>query len=310
MPTVAQLIDQFDKDFSILVSTGQRSSSTLNWYRYQFMHLVAAVADRPGGKRPVCDLPAEDLHPRDLAGVPWKHAFVAATKALFAWAVDEKLLRDHHWAKIEPPPKEQRNRILTRPEVRLLFFAVSPSFRRFLVVCLHANMRPGEVRQLRWEQIHFDARAIVLTQFKAKSRRRDGKKVRVIPLDGYLTRLLAAMKRRLKPAESDLVFLSDRGTMFSVNAVRCRIRRAREKAGLNDGGELVVCYTLRHTGATRDTRSGLRDRHLADLMGHTSPKMTARYQHLDTGDLVEALDEARQREREKLRQRRDPKPPA
>ena len=48
----------------------------------------------------------------------------------------------------------------------------------------------------------------------------------------------------------------------------------------------MVCYTWRHSAATEATLRGIRDRVLAELLGHASTRMTERYQHLDFADLV------------------------
>ena len=58
-------------------------------------------------------------------------------------------------------------------------------------------------------------------------------------------------------------------------------------------GENIVAYTLRHTAATRACTSGVPDRVLADLMGHTSTNTTRRYQHPQLEHLADAIKQAR-----------------
>jgi site-specific recombinase XerD len=67
--------------------------------------------------------------------------------------------------------------------------------------------------------------------------------------------------------------------------------RLRDKVGLgpDENGEQVVAYTMRHTSATRASARGVRDRVLAELMGHTSTTTTQRYQHLQADHLAEAI---------------------
>ena len=62
------------------------------------------------------------------------------------------------------------------------------------------------------------------------------------------------------------------------------------KAGLNTEGERVVCYTLRHTGATNAMRAGIQTTLLAKIMGHAKVTTTQRYQHPTSLDMVEAVD--------------------
>jgi integrase/recombinase XerD len=72
------------------------------------------------------------------------------------------------------------------------------------------------------------------------------------------------------------------------------MRRLRRRIDLADD---VVPYTLRHTAATRATVAGVRDKLLAELLGHTSTRTTARYQHPNVEDLCAAAERATARAR-------------
>ena len=74
------------------------------------------------------------------------------------------------------------------------------------------------------------------------------------------------------------------------------MRAARRRAELEEedgAGERIVCYSLRHTGATDAVRDGLDAAELADIMGHTSISMTRRYLHRTAADLVAVIDRRR-----------------
>ena len=72
------------------------------------------------------------------------------------------------------------------------------------------------------------------------------------------------------------------------------MRRLRERAEIahDENGETIVMYTARHSYATAAVASGVSDRRLADLMGHTNTKTTQRYIHLAHPDLYKAAVEA------------------
>ncbi len=284
MQTVAQLVAAFKADYSVLVSTGQRESSTLDWYGFQLAKL-AVVADRP----------AAQVRAGDLVGVEFTHHFCRAVKALYRWAVEEELVPKNPFTKLKTPPCGQRSRVLEREEMVRLYRASGGEFRRFLFLLAHTLMRPGELRTLRWREVRLDDRLILLTKFKAQKRRRDQARLRAIPLDQPAARLLANMRGRAgSPHPDALVFKGKTGKGWTSNALRCRMRTARKKASLDmSGEERVVCYTMRHTGATAATKRGIRDRMLAEIMGHTTTRTTARYQHLDAASMVEALDQSR-----------------
>ncbi len=284
MLTVAQLIDAFKAELSVLVATGQRESSTLIWYKFQLAKLQAIVGARP----------ADQIRASDLVSVKFTHHFVRAIKALYRWAVEEGHVPKNPFTKLKTPACGQRSRTLKRQEMTRLYSVVSPDFRRFLFLLAHTLMRPGELRTLRWRDVRPAERLILLTKFKGQKLRKDNAAIRPIPLDRPAARMLVNLHARRNPHPDDLVFPGPNGKGWTSNALRCRLRRAREKAHLNQKGqELVVCYTLRHTGATEATKRGIRDRTLAEIMGHTTTRTTARYQHLDAASLVDAIDGAR-----------------
>lgn len=161
----------------------------------------------------------------------------------------------------------------------------------------HTLARPQEIRALRWDQLQDDGRWFALREFKGRARRKDGVNYRLIVLDEYMRGLIQAMKER-RSGDSPYVFTNRFGLPWTGNAVRCAMRRARKRAGLDGPGlERVVAYTFRHTAATDATANGVRDRQLADLMGHSSTRTTARYQHLRADHLAEVIDRATARKR-------------
>ena len=283
MLTVAHLIDSFNAHYVIRVKTGQTSQATASWYKTALDKLQA-----------VGQFPADSLRAHHLVAVEFSNHFVRALKALYKFAVEEELVPKDPFRKLATPPCGQRERTLTRAEMVRLYRAARPPFRRFVFVMAHTLGRPGEVRQLRWRDVRLADRCLVLTKFKAKDKRKDGVKVRTIPLDMVTGRMLQTWFDRRSPKPDDFVFTGRHGKAYTSNALRCAMRQVRKRAGL-DGegeGERVVCYTLRHTGATNATRLGIKDRVLADIMGHTTTRTTARYQHLDATDLVDAIDRA------------------
>ena len=54
--------------------------------------------------------------------------------------------------------------------------------------------------------------------------------------------------------------------------------------------ESIVTYSVRHSLATIAAAAGIRDRVLADIMGHTDTRTTARYLHLQVEHLRRAME--------------------
>jgi integrase len=181
-----------------------------------------------------------------------------------------------------------------------LYRASSRRLRRFLFVLARTIARPGRDPGLRWGDIQWDRRLITLMKFKGKKRRRDGVKIRTIPLDlvalvGCCGTCGSAGAGRALTSPCGWTGGESSGRRTASGAMRL----ARERAGLDPEGaaERVVCYTLRHTGATNATRAGVTDNTLARVMGHARTATTNRYQHLAGDDLVNAIDRVSARPR-------------
>lgn len=248
--------------------------------------------------------------PADL--LAWSRKFhpVQAVQRLYGWMKREARMIDANPLEgMRKPRTGQRRRVLTRGErVALMRFA-GPQFRLFVVALVETMARPGELRGAKWTHVRTsgnrpftlaDLRAgrcfLFLDRFKARERRADAAALRVIPLTPRLGRLLARLFNR--PVAMDgPIFVNSKGRAWTVNAVRCQLRRLRRRAGVElDGrGESVVAYSFRHTGATDAVRAGVRDFTLAELLGHTSPRTTMRYVHLSPDDLAAALKRAKER---------------
>ncbi len=293
MYTVADLIDAYDRGLQVAVSSGNKSSKTRDWYTFQFKKLRRAAGH----------LPASELRVWHLHAIKITHHFARAIRSLYAWSTDNDLTPKNPFQKLEIPKCGQRERTVTRTELCRLMLASPRRFRRYLFLLAHTMARPSEIRLLRWSEIDFEKRVVSLRDFKAKDKRRDGLKVRAIPLDRRAVFLLSRMARR---RSSDYVFDCVDGSPWSYNSVRSMMRKARREAGLEGDGERIVCYTLRHTGATNAMRAGVQTTLLAKMLGHAKVTTTQRYQHPTTDDLVDAIEQVERAARDDRRS--NPKP--
>ena len=229
-----------------------------------------------------------------------------AMKRLFNWARDDaRLIRVNPFERAKHPPKGQRRRILTRRETAQVLRGCRADLRALLLAYRETIARPGELRAAAWVDISpNETRAemrrallagkacIVLTEYKSRKRRRLPNAPRVILLSPRVGRLLARLLKR-KPHPHQRIFQTLLGRPWTANALRCRMRRLRRALCLTRDrrGENIVPYSFRHTGATLATSFGVRDRTLADLLGHTETATTARYQHLQADHLCAAMQE-------------------
>jgi integrase len=243
--------------------------------------------------------PAKDIKSLDLED--WKstlastgvsnwtinHAIVAV-KVCWSWAVKYDLLSLNPLAKVQKLDTDGRSRVFTADEFRSLLRGADVVFRRILLFLRLTGLRPGELCRLSWADVDLANGVAVLRRHKTYRKTRRPRIVH-LPLPAkHLLRFLA------RSGTEGPVFRGRGGRPFTVNGLRCRMKRLRERVGIgpDQNGENIVLYTTRHTFGSRAAAAGVTDRRLADLMGHTDPKMTQKYIHLANPDLQRAVSEA------------------
>lgn len=254
----------------------------------------------------VGDVPIADLRAYHLLdwGRTWHQ--IQAVQRLFSWAKNDAELCDRNpFARVKKPTPRGRRRILSEREFARLLAACRSDFRRLCFVSRETLCRPQEARTLCWEELTHDETCRTLQQalaagcaffrlveFKGRARRLDPLATRVIPVSLRLGRLLLWLMRDRATLTGE-VLQTYRGSAWSKEKIRQRMRTARRRAGLlpDRAGEQVCLYTIRHTMATVACARGVRDRVLADLMGHSTTRTTARYQHLQVPHLLDAMRE-------------------
>jgi site-specific recombinase XerD len=155
---------------------------------------------------------------------------------------------------------------------------------RAIVLCLASlGLRPGELANLRLEDIDWRCGSILLRERKT----RHGA---VVPLAHDAGRAIVAYLREERPATDERrVFVQHRGAgrgrQLSANAVSAVVVRSLERAGVQS--PVAGGYVLRHTVATRLVQGGASLKEVADFLGHRSLDTTAIYAKVDVGALRE-----------------------
>jgi len=232
----------------------------------------------------------QKLAKQDLS--PWtvNHAIISV-KTCWSWSVKNDFLAVNPLQKVQKLDTEGRERTFTQKEFLSLLRHSDALFRQVLLFFRLTGIRPGELRRLSWEQVDFGNHILVIGKHKSR-RTAKVKKPRIIQLPPAAESLL---RWRLRTCgRTERVFLNEDDLPWTYNALRCRMRRLRDRAGIgpDERGERIVLYTARHTFGSRAAAAGVSDRRLAELMGHTDPKMTQKYIHLANPDLHKAASEA------------------
>jgi integrase len=175
-------------------------------------------------------------------------------------------------------PKESKGRVrfLSDKERERLIVACRkhPTLYTAVVLSLTTGARQGEIMGLRWPQIDFTRKVIVLEKTKNGDRR-------VIPLVGEAYELL--WDREIKRTMDDRIFPpSHNATKADVLDLRAPWLIALAEAEITD----FRWHDLRHTAASYLAMSGVSMVEIAKVLGHRTLQMVARYSHLSDEHVV------------------------
>ena len=182
--------------------------------------------------------------------------------------------------------------VLIRPrELKLMLHSAERLRDKVLLVLLYETAaRPQEVRDLRWQDVNWEAQEVHLYSKKTKQDRD-------LPLHESLKHL-----RRWKsewvysdPQETDYIFPSligsrpDRTKPVSVTYINRIIKRLASKAGIT---RPVNTYLLRHTRLTEIRKLGVQGVEFNKFAGHKpGSRQEAVYVHLDNDDMKQSVIE-------------------
>lgn len=178
--------------------------------------------------------------------------------------------------KLDEP--EGRIRFLSESERDALLDACRKSRSKMLypvtVLALSTGMRQGEILSIRWRDVDFDRKRIVLHDTKNGTSRQ-------VPLAGAATEelktMLAAKKaakvQSLKPLGDELVFHGRGGGALNI---RSAWDSAVKKAKLDN----FRFHDCRHTAASYLAMNGATLLELSQILGHKTLSMVKRYAHL------------------------------
>lgn len=216
-----------------------------------------------------------------------KRGVIASVCRAFNFAVKLGYVERNPFAGLSQPMGE-RGRPMTPQEFLSLWKATDNPFRRVLCFLWFNGARPYEARGLRWDQIDFERSCATLVKHKTEKTRKDRHR-RVIILHPVTIKMLNWIRRTQEP--SPFVFLNSRDRPWTRSALDLRLYRLRAKLGIPQDCKL---YGTRHAMATRAAKNGVELATLAQLLGHTSTKMSEWYLHLagETEHLQAAIRQA------------------
>jgi integrase len=146
-----------------------------------------------------------------------------------------------------------------------------------LRVAAYTGLRRGELVALRWRDVNWSERVLVVERALSDTVERStkGRRIRYVPLgDQALAALDGLSQRPNFVGADDYVFCNVVGDRLDPSALRRRFIAARDAAGLPK----LRFHDLRHTAGTLLTRV-LDPVTVKDVLGHADLKTTERYLH-------------------------------
>ncbi len=183
-------------------------------------------------------------------------------------------------AKLNTPPKRKTNKELRErewlkaEEVKALIEAAGKQGRyklrdkALITVAYQHALRVSELTALRWEDFDLSKGTVYIRRLKGSD---DSEHY----LSGSEIRLLKRLKREYP--NSAFVFNTERGTALSARHVRTIVKRAGDKAGIDN----CHPHQLRHSKGYHMANTGVPFRDMQGYLGHKNPMHTSQYTKLD-----------------------------
>ncbi len=178
-----------------------------------------------------------------------------------------------------PPLNNARERYLTSEEAQRLRSAVERSRNKQLKyivgLLIHCGCRVSELLQAEWSHFDLSRRLWRIPQSKSG-------KARFVPLSQGALDLIAEL-----PRYKDCKYLiPNQKTMKPWTSVFMSWDTARKQARLND----VRIHDLRHSSASFMAAAGIDLYTIGKVLGHANYKTTQRYAHLQSDQLIAAVE--------------------
>jgi integrase len=224
------------------------------------------------------------------AGHPTRNAHAyALLHAICQTAVQDEVL-DANPCRIRAAMQTKRRRdvdILTPTEVNRLAAKMPPQLRASVLLAAWCGLRWGETSELRRGDVSKDCATL---RVRRAVTYRSGKfdvgapktaaGVRDVAVPPHIRPVIKAhLKNHVGRDPDSLLFPEDDGTHLRAD----RYRTYWEKARAAIGKPNLRVHDLRHVGAVLAAQSGATTAELMHRLGHTTPEMALRYQHVAEG---------------------------
>lgn len=164
-----------------------------------------------------------------------------------------------------------------------------------ILLCLYTGLRVGEASGLKWEDIDFSKKALIIKRtiirVKDKEYKSNLKTIliestpksetskRIIPIPNFIIELLKKYK-----SKDNYFILSNSEKLYDPRYLEIFYKRILKKCNIKNN----KFHTLRHTFATRSIESKMDVKTLSEILGHSSVEITLRLYVHPTYDMKKA----------------------
>ena len=208
--------------------------------------------------------------------------YVNGDYSALQWFYKYILNREWNVQKLVRPIRPKRLPRYITPEQFAQLITVT-TFRKHQIMFLFyysTGMRLSELRNLKWENIHFEENIVMIRNGK-------GGKDRIVILQEQMKSILLDYRQEQHPNQSFIFEGKTPNIPIAPRSVQHAFRNAREKAGLPDW---LTTHTLRHSFATSSLKNQTDLLTLKELLGHKKLETTAQYLHLNIDFLKQAYN--------------------
>lgn len=206
-------------------------------------------------------------------------------KAALTKAVEWDLIKSNPFVKVKIPKRQKLYpAYLSKDEMELIISNIENATIKSIVrFSFLTGCRLGEVVNLQYSDINFERKHVTIgnNSFITKTREQ-----RIIPLCDELVSLIGELNTKRK-SNCTNVFIKEDGFKYSLDYVSKEFKKAVRASAMSED---IHFHTLRHSFASNLVQKNVPIYTVQKLLGHSSVTTTEIYAHLNTQDLVLAIN--------------------
>ena len=209
-------------------------------------------------------------------------------KAAFTKAVIWEYIQDNPFKKIKVPKTLKTFPLFINPEEFQSIIDYTPQqyLKDLFTTAYYTGLREAEIANLKWSWIDLQNNTITVQcseEFTTKS-----KKERIIPICQSLQKvLLNQFPKAIDAGKNNFVFTRVNRIKLNEYFISKQFKKSVRAAGLNDK---IHFHTLRHSFASMLVQRGVSLYVVKELLGHEDLSTTQIYSHLQSQNLLDAVN--------------------